>query len=155
DEIVIVSPSGTNPGGGFGSSYCAYHSWARRANTSLVSYTNLPFIPDQGGNCFADTVQNGFDGWSKAAGHEYMEPVTDPFLNAWVDASGNEIGDKCNQTGLFAETFPTGTFAQQPEWDNNSGSCQPVDSVQIDALPDQATNLHGAVSVQVFASSGE
>src|SRR5262249_21739279 len=56
DEIVIVSPSGTNPGGGFGSSYCAYHSWARRANTSLVSYTNLPFIPDQGGNCFADTV---------------------------------------------------------------------------------------------------
>jgi Ricin-type beta-trefoil lectin domain/Putative Ig domain len=155
DQIVVVSPSGTNPGGGFGTQYCAWHSWARRANSSQVSFTNLPFIPDQGRNCFANTVQNDLDGWSKAAGHEYMESVTDPLLNAWTDSANNEIGDKCNQTGLFAETFPAGTFAQQPEWDNSSGTCQPTDSVEITVLPDQATNLHAAVSVQVMANSLE
>lgn len=153
DQIVVVSPSGTNPGGGFGS-YCAWHNWTTRADNSMISFTNLPFIPDQGGNCFANTVQNSLDGWSKAAGHEYMESVTDPFLNAWQDSSGNEIGDKCNQT-VFAETFPTGTFAQQPEWDNSSSTCQPVDSVEIVGLANQATNLHGVVSLQVMASSLE
>jgi len=27
--------------------------------------------------------------------HEQIEAATDPLLNAWYDASGQEIGDKC------------------------------------------------------------
>jgi serine protease len=126
-QIVVVSPSGTNPGGGFGSQYCAYHNWAQYSSTQLLSWTNLPYMPDQGGNCGANFVQNAFDGWSIVGGHEFTESVTDPFVNnqsAWYDNAGFEIGDKCAWTGLFAETMSTGTFAMQPEWDNRTSNCQ-------------------------------
>jgi hypothetical protein len=55
-----------------------------------------------------------------------MESVTDPFINAWTDNAGFEIGDKCAWTGLFKQTTSTGTFAMQPEWDNRTSSCQPA-----------------------------
>jgi len=157
DQIVVVSPSGTNPGGGFGSSYCAWHSWVEIASTAVVSYTNLPFILDQGSNCGADFVQNGFDGWSIVGGHEYLESVTDPDLNAWYDSSGlsGEIGDKCAWQGLFATTLPTGTFAMQPEWSNATGNCQPVDSISLVSPGSQATNLNAAVDLQIVGSSSQ
>jgi hypothetical protein len=126
-QIVVVSPSGTNPGGGFGSTYCAYHNWAQYSSTQLLSWTNLPYIPDQGANCGANLVQNAEDGWSIVGGHEYEESVTDPFVNnqsAWYDSSGYEIGDKCAWTSLFAQKLSTGTFAMQPEWDNRTSACQ-------------------------------
>jgi hypothetical protein len=138
-EIVVVSPSGTNPGGGFGSTYCAYHNWTSYSSTQLLSWTNLPYQPDQGSNCGANTVIGPEDGWSIVGGHENNESVTDPFINnqsAWYDASGNEIGDKCAWTNLYAEGMSTGTFAMQPEWDNNTESCQA-----------QATFANGEVNV--------
>jgi Ricin-type beta-trefoil lectin domain len=128
-QIVVVSPSGTNPGGGFGSAYCAYHNWAQYSSTQLLSWTNLPYIPDQGSGCGANLVQNADDGWSIVGGHEYMESVTDPFVNnqtAWSDSQGYEIGDKCAWTNLFTQTTSTGTFAMQPEWDNRTSSCKPA-----------------------------
>jgi len=128
-QIIVVSPSGTNPGGGFGSSYCAYHNWAQYSSSQLLSWTNLPYIPDQGSNCGANDVQNGYDGWSIVGGHEYAESITDPFVNnqsAWFDNQGYEIGDKCAWTNLFAQTTSTGTFAMQPEWDNRTSACKPV-----------------------------
>jgi hypothetical protein len=155
-EIVVVSPSGTNPGGGFGSQYCAYHNWTQMSNGTFLSWTNLPYIPDAGGNCGANFVQNGFDGWSIVGGHEYMESVTDPFLNAWTDASGNEIGDKCAWTNLFTQTLgPWGTVAQQPEWDNSTGSCQPVDTITVNNPGNQTTKAGTGVSLQVSGSSSE
>jgi len=128
-QIIVVSPTGTNPGGGFGSQYCAYHNWAQYSSNQLLSWTNLPYMPDQGTACGANTVQNADDGWSIVGGHEYAESVTDPFVNnqtAWSDNEGFEIGDKCAWTGLFAQTTSTGTFAMQPEWDNRTSSCQPA-----------------------------
>ncbi|HLX47166.1 MAG TPA: ricin-type beta-trefoil lectin domain protein [Streptosporangiaceae bacterium] len=155
-QIVVVSPSGTNPGGGFGSQYCAYHNWTQMSNGTLLSWTNLPYIPDAGGNCGANFVQNGFDGWSIVGGHEYMESVTDPFLNAWYDASGEEIGDKCAWTNLFTQTLgPWGTVAQQPEWDNSTSSCRPVDTITVSNPGNQTTNAGTAVSLQINGSSSE
>jgi serine protease len=150
-QIVVVSPSGTNPGGGFGSSYCAYHNWTQLGNGTFLSWTNLPYIPDQGGNCGADSVQNGFDGWSIVGGHEYMESVTDPFVNspspgsAWYDDQGFEIGDKCAWTNLFTETLGSwGTFAQQPEWDNLSSNCQPSSARITSAVAGKCLDDHFA-----------
>ena len=161
-QIVVISPSGTNPGGGFGSQYCAYHNWTRMSNGTYLSWTNLPYIPDQGGNCGANFVQNGFDGWSIVGGHEYLESVTDPFVNsstpgsAWYDSQGDEIGDKCAWTGLFTETLGSwGTFAQQPEWDNSTASCQPVDRITVTNPGNQVTNAGTGVSLQVSGSSSE
>ncbi len=161
-QIIVVSPSGTNPGGGFGSQYCAWHSWTAYSGGSDFSYTNLPYLPDQGSNCGANSVQNGFDGWSIVGGHEYAESVTDPFLNAWYDSSGTEgeIGDKCAWTGLFAETMGGSAYAQQSLWDNNTGSCRSVtslpDTVSVTPVANQSSNLGGSVSLQVqaFSTSG-
>jgi hypothetical protein len=135
-QIVVVSPSGTNPGGGFGTQYCAYHNWTTYSGSQLLSWTNLPYMPDQGSNCGADLVIGPEDGWSIVGGHENNESVTDPFGNAWLDANGNEIGDKCAWTGLYAENLSTGTVAMQPEYDNNTASCQ-----------EQATFANGEVNV--------
>jgi hypothetical protein len=155
-QILVVSPSGTNPGGGFGSQYCAYHNWTQMSDGTFLSWTNLPYIPDAGGNCGANFVQNGFDGWSIVGGHEYMESVTDPFLNAWYDASGEEIGDKCAWTNLFTQTLgPWGTVAQQPEWDNSTSSCQPVDTITVTNPGNQTTNAGTGVSLQIHGSSSE
>lgn len=128
-QIVVVSPSGTNPGGGFGSQYCAYHNVTSFGSGSL-SWTNLPYMPDAGGNCGANFVQNGDDGWSIVEGHEFNESVTDPFLSAWWDSSGEEIGDKCAWQGLYAENLSTGSYAMQPEFDNRTSSCQPQSTFQ-------------------------
>ncbi len=161
-QIVVVSPSGTNPGGGFGSKYCAYHNWAQLGSGALLSWTNLPYIPDQGGNCGANIIQNGMDGWSIVGGHEYMESVTDPDVNssspgsAWYDDQGYEIGDKCAWTNLFTQTLgPWGTFAQQPEWDNSTSSCQPADTIAVTNPGSQTTNAGAAVSLQINGSSSE
>ncbi len=158
-QIIVVSPSGTNPGGGFGSQYCAWHSWTAYSGGNDFSYTNLPYLPDQGSNCGANSVQNGFDGWSIVGGHEYAESVTDPFLNAWYDSSGSagEIGDKCAWTGLFAESMGGSAYAQQALWDNNTTSCRQVtslpDSVAVTPVANQSNGVGNLVNLQVQATS--
>jgi len=147
DQIVVVSPSGTNPGGGFGSSYCAYHNWTQLTDGTYISWTNLPYIPDQGSNCGADMVQNGYDGWSIVGGHEYAESTTDPLVNlstAWSDDMGFEIGDKCAWTNLFLQTTSTGTFAMQPEWDNRTSACQPAATYPWGAIKLRQHSTHCA-----------
>ena len=110
--------------GGFGTQYCAWHSATSYTATQELSFTNLPYMPDAGGSCGANLVQNGNDGWSIVEGHEYMESVTDPFTTAWWDAAGYEIGDKCAWTGLWLDPLGSwGSFAMQPEWDNNTSNC--------------------------------
>src|SRR5207248_3589685 len=123
-QIIVVSPSGYHPDGFPFTGFCAYHSLVQYSGTQNLSWTNLPFIPDAGASCGANFVQNGNDGWSIVGGHEYMESTTDPFLNAWFDNTGNEIGDKCAWTNLFVQKTSTGLFAMQPEWDNRTSSCQ-------------------------------
>jgi hypothetical protein len=58
-----------------------------------------------------------------------MEAATDPLLNAWYDASGNEIGDKCvwkfgtrNSSGADVVWNGHGYIVQK-EWDNHKSRC--------------------------------
>jgi len=156
DQIIVVSPSGTNPGGGFGN-YCAYHNWTNGPN-GLLSWTNMPYLPDQGVNCGAGFLPSGPDpalqGWSIVSGHEYAESATDPFLNAWYDTSlSGEIGDKCAWTGIFTETLPTGHFVQQPEWSNVGSSCRQSDYVHISNPGNRSNPLGTHVALFMHASS--
>lgn len=78
------------------SNYCAYHGFISGA-TPIV-YGNEPFgslaycqtsgTPTPNGDAAADTA-------ATAASHELTEAITDPELNAWFTAAGNEIGDLC------------------------------------------------------------
>ncbi|MGH3166257.1 MAG: hypothetical protein ACRDN0_10245 [Trebonia sp.] len=122
-QIVVATPTGHSTSG-FGTSFCAYHG-AVAADPS-ITYTNLPYMTDAGGSCGEDSVNgsNGtLDGVSIVEGHEMAESITDPLVNAWYDASGNEIADKCVWTDLADLTTSTGTFAVQPLWSNSANGC--------------------------------
>jgi hypothetical protein len=84
-------------------------------------------MTDAGGNCGENSVNSGsggvLDGVSIVEGHELAESITDPLLNAWFDAGGNEIGDKCAWTSLANVTTYGGTFAMQPLWSNAANGC--------------------------------
>jgi serine protease len=122
-SYVIAVPHNT-PVAGFGYEYCAWHSYTT-INGANVAYTNLPYIPDPGYACGQGSVTNpGYDdGVSIVEGHEQAETETDPQVNAWLDNSGNEIGDKCAWVSLQNTHFSTGIFPTQPLWSNNVDGC--------------------------------
>jgi hypothetical protein len=76
--------------------YCAYHS-SFGSGATPVLYGDMPYAGVSGfetgqypnGDTAGDSATN-------VTSHENIEAITDPLGNAWYDASGNEIGDKCN-----------------------------------------------------------
>ena len=117
---VIALPSGVSPSG-FKTQYCAWHS-STSANGTVISYTNLPYQPDAGASCGANSVKSINDGFSIVGGHEQAETETDPQPNSgWLDGSGSEIGDKCAWVNLSANYV--GGYATQPLWDNAITGC--------------------------------
>jgi hypothetical protein len=139
-QIVMATPSGHSTPG-FGTSFCAYHG-AVAADPS-ITYTDLPYMTNAGGSCGEDSVNgsNGtLDGVSIVEGHELAESITDPLINAWKDASGNEIGDKCAWTDLTNLSTVAGTFAVQPLWSNAINGC-----AQSSPVPSPASPLTGVL----------
>lgn len=131
-DYIIATPHLRNDAE-FGVVYCAWHSYATDGLGRKVAYTDLPYIPDaQLGTCGENFVNPGaagaLDGVSIVAGHEYTEAVTDPHLDAWYDASGEENADKCawnGGPGAHAQNIvlSTGTFAVQASWSNAISAC--------------------------------
>ena len=121
----------------YGSVYCAYHAETHHTTGHGVRYAFIPYVPEQGGGCGANSVNaqnnqfgNGYlDGYSIVAGHEYAEAVTDPdnfngTQDGWNDATTSENGDKCAWSGL--QNIPLGghNFAVQPMWSNEANGGQ-------------------------------
>jgi hypothetical protein len=119
-QIVVATPTGHSTSG-FGTTFCAYHGAI--AAYPNVTYTDLPYITDAGSACGENSVRGPLDGVSIVEGHELAESITDPLLNAWKDAGGNEIADKCAWTDLSTVTTSLGTFAVQPLWSNAANGC--------------------------------
>jgi hypothetical protein len=130
----------TPPGHGasaYGSVYCAYHSETGHTTGHGVRYAFMPYVPEQGAGCGANSVNttnnafgNGYlDGYSIVAGHEYAEAVTDPdnqmgTQDGWNDVQTSENGDKCAWTGLQNITLGSHSFAVQPLWSNEANGGQ-------------------------------
>jgi serine protease len=150
-QIVVATPAGTCPAGFYspscpsGGTYCAWHSYT---SVHSVPFTNMPYVVDSGGGCGEDSVnpapRGTYDGFSIVEGHEYAETVTDPYLNAWLDSSGDEIGDKCAWLNLFDLSLPTGTFAMQPLWSNRANGCAQATSVGPPGAPAIGSATAGA-----------
>ncbi|MGO9750461.1 MAG: PKD domain-containing protein [Solirubrobacteraceae bacterium] len=103
DIYFLITPSGLGDCidssssacalGGAASGYCGYHS----STPSGVLYVVIPY------NAIADHCQSGnprpnastADPALSTISHEQIETITDPYGNAWVDQSGNEIADVC------------------------------------------------------------
>jgi hypothetical protein len=144
-QYVIVSPTGTNPDGWSNpqTGYCAYHDDTHDASIDgggavagpVAAFTNLPYVPDAGTSCGADSVNSSgtLDGATEAAAHEYAETVTDQFpegnpVPGWIDSGGAEVGDLCAyvSTGpgaMFDLALGDGSVAVQGIWSNRAGAC--------------------------------
>ncbi|HVS47900.1 MAG TPA: hypothetical protein VHJ99_03245 [Candidatus Dormibacteraeota bacterium] len=124
----------------YGSVYCAYHAETHHTTGHGVRYAFIPYVPEQGAGCGANSVNktnnafgNGYlDGYSIVAGHEYAEAVTDPdnqmgTQDGWNDVQTSENGDKCAWSGLQNITLGSHAFAVQPMWSNEAnggkGAC--------------------------------
>jgi hypothetical protein len=120
DMVFVISsvfPVGTIP-------FCAWHYWGMcNGETLLIAYLPNPTgtpCGRMGSGC------NAFSPEATALGtfaaHELMETITDPYITAWKDLLGEEIGDKC--LGLAAcVPLSTGTLQLQPLYSNALHSC--------------------------------
>lgn len=108
---AVFTGTGVNLGGGFGSQYCAYHTYYNRAGSGAVKYAAQPYNRDFLNGCSAQgtlTPNNdpAADAEVNTLAHELEEAATDPQLNAWYDNQGRENADKCAWT--FGTQFTTG-----------------------------------------------
>ncbi len=133
---AIFSDAGVNLGGGFGSSYCAYHghfTW----NGNDVKYAAMPHNIDFPSACTDGQAPNGdaaADAEVNTLAHESEEATTDEDLNAWYDRRGNENADKCawnfgavsgSSGAQYNITVGSKHFMVQQNWINSgSGGCR-------------------------------
>ncbi len=108
--------------------FCAYHGFFG----STTIYAAMPYTGTNLSACGTSTSPNhdfNADSTINVTSHEQMEAATDPHLNAWFDASGEEIGDKCAWTfGTVGSTGGNVTwnghhYIVQQEWDNHVSGC--------------------------------
>lgn len=122
-QYVISTATGHNASG-FGSSYCAWHSWTSSAYGTLA-YTNMPYITDAGYACGAGAGGLGPNaGITIVGGHEFAETESDIYPSSgWIDRNGGENGDKCawinSGQGAMANVSMNGaSFPVQSLWSN-------------------------------------
>jgi hypothetical protein len=118
--------------------YCAYHGNFSSGGQTVI-YANEPYANSNG--CLAggqtSPNQDVGDYVTTSTAHEMIEAATDPLLNAWFDASGNEIGDLCNfnfgtnswtnpADSVAASQFNNGWYWEdQMMYSNHTASCVP------------------------------
>ena len=111
--------------------YCAYHGSFSPTGGQII-YANQPYNDVSG--CTAGQKPNGnaADPTINVVSHEHNEAITDPSLNAWYDAAGYEIGDKCawdfgavnGPNGAeYNQTINSHHYFLQREYDNASHLC--------------------------------
>lgn len=107
-------------------SFCAWHS-AGTCNGAPIAVAYLPNVTGVNGCGVPSTVNNGFSAGAQAmanvAAHELSESITDQFLNAWYDQSGQEVGDKCAFQFSSPVTLGKTEWVLQEEWSNADSGC--------------------------------
>jgi hypothetical protein len=116
--------------------FCAYHG-NETVNGGTVAYANMPYGETWSTSCRSFTKSpNGniaADNEISTVSHEHFEAVTDVLAttgpNAWYDAAGFEIGDKCGyQYGTISSTGSNVTlhgdpYIVQQEYSNAARNC--------------------------------
>lgn len=120
DVVFVLSsvfPAGPVP-------FCAWHYWDICNGQPLL----IVYLPNPTGTACGRQASgcNAYSPEATALGtfaaHELMETITDPFVTAWKDQPGEEIGDKC--FGLAAcVPLSTGILQLQPLYSNAAHAC--------------------------------
>jgi Phosphate-induced protein 1 conserved region/Bacterial Ig-like domain (group 3) len=134
--IYMVLTAGDVAVSGFGSQFCGYHSVETFSNSQVhYAFIGNP-APSHLSNCAAQQSKSpnnnpGADAMASTMSHELEETITDPDLDAWYDAGGNEVADKCAWTFGTTYTVANGSIANmnlggnnyliQQDWVNASG----------------------------------
>lgn len=163
-------------------SFCSYHSYAG-SGSQTVLYAAIPFTLldsasdakscQDDGNGIVETpnADPGFgDVAIKSMSHEEMETITDPLMNAWYFANGDEIADACNGVfwnpdaflpseggsatagTLFNQTINGDHYYVQGSWSNATQSCAlstalvPSITAPASATPGSSVALAAAAS---------
>jgi Phosphate-induced protein 1 conserved region len=125
----VLSSKDVKETSGFCSQYCGWHTYG----TMNGVYVKFAFIGDPaacisscsmfgGAGLKAPNNDPGADGMASLIAHELDEATTDPLLNAWYDASGEESADKCAWTfgtvtnNSYNITLGGLNFLIQQEW---------------------------------------
>jgi hypothetical protein len=135
--VVMLPPGQTEcePSlGCSGTEFCGYHKHESDRSGVQTPYIVIPFPenPVAPASCTAGESPNADPAADDAVNiisHELFETVTDPLANAWFDAAGYEIGDKCAWT--FGSTGLTGgdvtlhgnSYYVQREYSNRISDC--------------------------------
>jgi hypothetical protein len=97
----VLTSADVNATSGFCTQYCGWHTHAR-INGRDIKYSFVGNPARCIRSCAPQTTgpngNAGADGMASILAHELEEAVTDPDLNAWADASGEENADKCAWT---------------------------------------------------------
>ena len=118
--------------------FCAYHGRMGTNPATTIIFGNEPYgepsvcqvpgAPSPNGDPAADDA-------ATIASHEITEAMTDPLLNAWYSAQGNEIGDLCAYNygtpigwdgGNANQMWNGHYYLLQQEFDNYAGKCVQV-----------------------------
>ncbi|MFI3157878.1 MAG: hypothetical protein QX199_17155 [Methylococcaceae bacterium] len=113
--------------------YCGYHSYIDQTSPTLI-YAIMPY-GDPAGCGGAKTPNNNpaAEAAMNTASHEIAEAITDPLLDAWMTAGGDEIADICG--GYGTNTWKSGSANQmwnghfyelQQEYNNHTKSCASI-----------------------------
>jgi len=117
--------------------YCGYHGHVGTTAGTAIIYANIPYADPN--YCQSNSVPSpnsdaDADDATTIVSHELTEAITDPLLNAWYTAQGNEIGDLCaydygtlGWDGGTANQMWNGNFyLVQREFDNFASACVQV-----------------------------
>jgi hypothetical protein len=135
----VLSSADVDQKGGNGEfcvNFCGFHRHATLSATDI----KFAFVGNSArclSNCASPNLgigpngNPGADAMASIMAHELNETVTDPDLNAWFDATGEEISDKCNFIFGSVFTAPNGApanvtlgdrrFLIQKNWINLAG----------------------------------
>ncbi len=146
---VVLTSSNINETSGFCTQYCGFHTHATIGGSDIkYAFVGNPDRCPSGceiqttGPNSPSTGVGGADGLINVLSHEQFEAITDPDLNAWFDASGQEDSDKCNfnfgttstctstsvcsaagkaAAAKFNQTFGGNDWMVQQQWENAAG----------------------------------
>ncbi len=121
-QFIVMEPKMLSDPMASSVGYCAWHDYTEpdiegHIYAGLqpgISFTNMPYVLNQGANCGSNIMGGKLDGLSIVLGHEIEETVTDPGagdvengvqLGAWIDVNGYENGDKCAWVGASQAAF--------------------------------------------------
>lgn len=153
--------------------YCAYHGSFASGGGKIVYSSDAYVTGVEGCDDGEHPNESPSDGALQGGlSHEHNESTTDPELNAWFAASGDENGDKCRtfvassefgtplgkapDGSRYNQLIDTREYWYQQEWSNEGSTCKQrlaVGTPQVSKLKPKTGPAAGGTSVTITGTA--